>query len=280
VSVAGGFRRGGALFERQRHASTAAIVAFLIGTTGGGSALVAYLATAQLRAWNRLSLFIAFFALFAVGLGLDALRRRLQMRSRGALLAGLALAVVLVAGVLDQTSPRFAPDYKVARARYGNDDRFVKRIERTLPANSMVFQLPYIAFPESPPRFGMIDYDQARGYIHSSTLRWSFGGVKGRSQTDWQDRLTGRQPAAVIEGIAAVGFRGLWIDRFGYPDRGKALEKAVQKVVGPPAFQSDDRRLVFYDLRPYSSRLAAKAGPAGIAKLRFDTLAGPTPPGG
>ena len=66
--------------SRQRHLAVATATTFLLGTTGGISGLFAYAVTPQLRTWTRLAVFIAFFALAAVGLLLDAgaaaLRRR------------------------------------------------------------------------------------------------------------------------------------------------------------------------------------------------------------
>src|SRR2546429_862359 len=63
--------------ERFRHASAAALIAFLLATVGGVSTLVNYWITPQLRAWNRMSVFIAFFSLVALALLLDRLRRRM-----------------------------------------------------------------------------------------------------------------------------------------------------------------------------------------------------------
>ena len=65
----------------------------------------------------------------------------------------------------------------------------------------------------------MTDYDHLRGYLHSDTLSWSYGGVKGRrgrvaatpgGEADRRSRPT-RSPRS--------GFDGVWLDRFGYgPD--------------------------------------------------------------
>src|SRR3712207_7344477 len=61
----------------------AALTAFLVGTTGGVSAILAWVVSPQIRGWNRLSIFIAFFALAAVALLLDALGRRSEERRVG-----------------------------------------------------------------------------------------------------------------------------------------------------------------------------------------------------
>ncbi len=50
-----------------------AMVTLLVATTGGISTLVALLGFSQVRAWNRMSIYVAFFALFSVGFLLDRL---------------------------------------------------------------------------------------------------------------------------------------------------------------------------------------------------------------
>ena len=65
-----------AIDERFRHASAATVIAFLLATVGGISTLINYWVTPQLRAWNRISVFIAFFSFVAVALLLDRLGRR------------------------------------------------------------------------------------------------------------------------------------------------------------------------------------------------------------
>ena len=74
-------------------AGVAAILAFLIATMGGISSLIG-LVYPQLRAWNRLSIFIAFFALIAVAIALDRIGRLLSPRRGGRTI----FAVVLLRG--------------------------------------------------------------------------------------------------------------------------------------------------------------------------------------
>jgi len=45
----------------------AAGLAFLLGTRGGVSTLIACLVTPELRVWNPISIFIAFCSLLAIG---------------------------------------------------------------------------------------------------------------------------------------------------------------------------------------------------------------------
>ena len=82
----------------------------------------------------------------------------------------------------------------MSRARYlsnvESEKAFVHRVEDLLGEDAEIFQLPIVPFPENPPVYRMSDYDHLRAYLHSDTLGWSYGGVKGRA-SDWQQRLVG-----------------------------------------------------------------------------------------
>ena len=42
----------------------------------------------------------------------------------------------------------------------------------------MVYQVPYMAYPEEPAIVNMVDYDPFVGYLHSHDLRWSYGAMR------------------------------------------------------------------------------------------------------
>ncbi|MBA3412824.1 MAG: hypothetical protein H0T09_03965 [Actinobacteria bacterium] len=168
-----------------RHASAATVIAFLVATTGGMAAVVAYFVTPWLHGWNRISTFIAFFSLLAVALGLDRLRGRL---GKGGRLAWPAvLGGVLLVGALDQTTDGFIRPYGAVAGDYRSDREFIRRIERRLPAEASVFQLPHVPFPELEYVGRRLDYDSAKAYVHSDRLRWSYGAMRGRP-ADWPVR--------------------------------------------------------------------------------------------
>ena len=91
------------------------LVCLAFYTRGGLGSLVALFFTPQIRTWSRFVVFIGLLGLLAVGLWLTSTRRR-----RGPLAAGAVAAVVMVVGVVDQTNPGSAPDYRVMRCRHAN----------------------------------------------------------------------------------------------------------------------------------------------------------------
>ena len=266
-SVAG-LGRAAPWLRRHQQLAFAALAAFMLGTLGGVSALIGYLITSQIRGWDRISIMIAFFAIAAVGLGLDALRRRLR---RGYWVVA-ALGLVLVLGIYDQSSKSVIPPYAANGASSGSDGLFVKAIQRIMPDNAEIFELPYVAYPESPPMGAMLDYDLARGFIHTTDgLTWSYGAMKGRPQ-DWAAQAQNLPIAALVPGVAAAGFSGIYIDRYGYADRAKALTAQIQSLTGVTPIVSRDQRLEFFDLRPYAARLRAQFSVAEVARLKRATL--------
>jgi phosphoglycerol transferase len=264
-----GAGRAGPSVARQRQLAFAAMVAFIVGTLGGISALIGYLITPQIRGWDRISIFIDFFALATVAIGLDTIARR-WLRGRR-LWTLLGLAVVLVIGIFDQSSRIAVPTYTVNRLSWGSDGQFVSAIERVLAPGSSVFELPYMAFPEVPPINNMQDYDPLRGYIHSTDLIWSYPVMEARP-ADWDSQTVSLPPGTEIDGVIAAGFQGLWIDRQGYTDAGVQIIGAVQGLLGEAPMNSPDGRFAFFDLRAYGQRLRARYPAAEIASLRTAIL--------
>lgn len=240
---------------RYAYAALGAGLAFLIGTVGGLGVIFAYVVSPQLRAWNRISVFIAFFALVGVGLMLDALGRRIGSGSRRRRWGFAAcLAAVLAVGVLDQTSPSLVPPYKTQDAEYLTDARFVHAIEHRLPAGASVFQLPYVPFPENPPVHRMSDYAELVGYLHSTHLRWSYGQLKG-PPSHWEATVAHQPPAQMLAEVSAAGFKGIYLDTFGYSHRGAALIPALSRTLGVKPLVSSDGRLYFFDMARHNRRL-------------------------
>jgi phosphoglycerol transferase len=228
-----------------RHAQLAALTlaAFLIATVGGGGTLFGVI-WSQVRAWNRLSIFIAFFALAALAFGLGALGRRIRGPAFAAVLAAL-----LALGLYDQTTPGYAPPYETLEGLWDEDRRFIGSLERRLPDGAMVVQLPYETFPE-PPAGRQAVYEPVKAYLHSETLRWSWGAMRGRPG-DWAAAMVAGKPAAdVVAAARRAGFAGILVDRLGYADDGAAMDADLRRALGAQPTPSPNGRYLFFTLAP------------------------------
>ena len=244
-------RRPGSISQRLAPAGWLATFALAIGVLGGGATLIGFILGPWLRTWDRIAIVVAFFALVGLGLALTRLRRRLSRRWRGAALAVVAL-LLLGGGLLDgASSPAQVRPYSEIGERWSNDARFVAAIEQQLPAQAMVYQLPYVTFPET--NFASLkSIDLVRLYLHSTDLRWSAGYMRGR-EPGWQAVQAGPLPELLVL-LRTLGFSGLTVDRLGYvdPETGvdtsPALLAELGAALGEPTARSDDGRLTFFRL--------------------------------
>jgi len=98
-------------------------------------------------------------------------------------------------------------------------------------------------------------YDPFRAYLHSKTLRWSHGAVRGRESDLWQQQVVGRPIAQLVKTLSLAGFAGIYLDRHGYADGGKEIEAGLSSLLGSPALVSGNDRISFFDMASFNWRL-------------------------
>lgn len=229
-----------------------------LAVVGGGGTLFSYLISDKIRAFNRICVYLAFFSLATVAIGLDQIARRGPVA-----VWRVILVCLLVVGLVDQTSATFLPS-QGRETRFREDARYFADIEERLPVGSMIFQLPHVPYPEAGSIHQLEDHEHLRAYLHTRTLRFSHGAMKGRATDRWLDNVATAVPARMVDQIRDAGFAGILLDRRGYPDGARQLEGALRSLLGAP-LESVDGRLLFFDA-------TASAIPPGR-----DTMAGAPP---
>jgi phosphoglycerol transferase len=277
VAAIAGRLRGTLADTRMRQASGAAVTLFLLGTTGGFSALIANLLTGQLRSWGRVSVFIGFFALIAVAVLLDRLRDRLAPVRRGRELFLVVLVAVVTIGFLDQTTPGFVPDYEAQRAQRESRAALVDEIEARIP-QGQVLELPARPFPEyfDPTNSAQIDYDPALPYLDSETLAWSYGAMRGRPE-DWLGSLEGLSTDYVLTAAATAGFDGVWVDHLADARSVGEIDAAIARLTSTAPLESADGRYSFSELSGLAGRIRALIPPSSWAEIHQAALQPPVP---
>jgi phosphoglycerol transferase len=239
-----------------------AVIAVLLGTVGGVGTLFNAYISAMIRCYNRLTVFIAFFALFGLFFALQRLvGRYVRSRRSFAVYAAGALGL-LVVGAYDQCAPWYVPAYAMMKERHSSDVEFGKRMEAVLPEGAMIYQMPYVPFPEHPSVHALTDYDLLRPYFHTRTLRFSYGGMKGREASCWQETLAQRPLAEVVRVLAHAGFSGIYLDRAGFADQGAAVEKQLRALLGVEPLVSPSERQTLFDLTTYAMGLRQRSSEA------------------
>jgi hypothetical protein len=247
ICVAVGRPQGRILGDaRLRLLSGFVIALVLIAEVGGLGSLFNVFVVHEFRCYNRISPFIALFSLAAVAMIVDSF-----LAGRKSYSYWLLAGCVLIFGVFDQIPIAMFSNQPNDKRLFYEDKFFIGQLESRLPAGTMIFQLPHTDFPLDAGRERMLPYDQARAYLHSKTLRWSWG-MPGRNH-NWTT-VTAELPLdQFIERIIFAGFGGLLIDRYGYKD--SEVEQSVLGYLGPSSKFDLGGRWAFFDLGAFRDKL-------------------------
>jgi len=211
-------------------------------STGGLNAILGAFGFTLFRTGCRASIVILAIALVYAARRLTALQKAAASRTDPETLRIGTATAAIAAGIVilwDQVPQAPQPAFTALVARQVEADReFVAQMEAALPAGAMVFQLPIMEYPESPLP-GVPPYDHFRPYLYSKQLRFSFGSMKGRPREQWQQNL-GKVPFEnAIEQIKERGFAAIYINRNGFPDKGRQFEEKLRSLgFEKPAIES------------------------------------------
>lgn len=233
------------------------LAAILLATTGGLGVVFNMLISSMIRAYTRICVFIAFFSLVAVLFYLEPILRRICMGNRTWQFRAAAFAI-LVCGLVDQTPfarSAILPKYKQYSKEYPDRAAFVARMENGLPKNAMVFQLPYLSFPESWKIEKCNDGDLFKPYLVSNSLHWSYGAIRGREADHLGKGIASFRADDMVRAVIASGYLALFIDRAGYADFAETLEDSLTPLLGFEPLESGNGRWAAYSLVKYKSRL-------------------------
>ncbi|HEX2861124.1 MAG TPA: hypothetical protein VHN79_05775, partial [Lacunisphaera sp.] len=97
------------------------------------------------------------------------------------------------------------------------------RLQRDLPPNAKVFQLPVVPFPEAGRTGGMPDYEHLLPYLTATSLHYSYGHLRTAPALRWARYVSRLAPVDMAGALEQAGFSAIWIDPRAYADGASAL---------------------------------------------------------
>jgi phosphoglycerol transferase len=228
------------------------IIALLFATIGGFGSLFSFYVMANFRGQNRMSIIIAFLALFAFGILLELLFNKIKWEW----FKTAFITALLIFGIWDQTAPQFVINQEYIKPQFNLEKRFVEKIEKIVPPQAMIYQLPFSRYPEGGPVHFVQDYQMLKGYFHSKELRWSYGAMKERETERLILHISTLDPKYMVNSLYKLGFAGIYIDRNGYTDQAQELEAKLNDILNVQPIVSEDNRLSFFSLSNFKSEIA------------------------
>ncbi len=248
-----------ALLDRRKHADTRrwqmieclsvlTISVTLLGISDGLGTMVAFVTNLGLRGYNRVSIFLMLFALTGIALLLDGWLDRHPKREKVML---PVLVAVTALGLWDQFGQRWDILQAEAQARadeWYSDEAFGQKLEDTEEDGAMILQLPYHAYPEQGPVRDMSDYHELTEYIHTRTLRFSYGSMNGSVADQTVQQLTALPLEQMVRQAKADGWSGICIDRRAYmDDESETMSRELAELLaGKTHFVSENGNLEYF----------------------------------
>lgn len=198
------------------------LLAILLGAMGGLGGMLSDLSwsilgpkfpLSQARGWDRVVIFVAFFALLASAWGMDRLlgwmiRRGKLPSTRGRTLAWCCAFAVFAFGVYDQVKGVPRRVFSHDDAIYLSDHKFFTAIDALYRGSYQVFQWP-VMFPWGGSYNGIYYTDGYRPLLNSRRMDLSFGGDPDSKQGEWLTSLSRMPPERIFAQLCATGFEGV-----------------------------------------------------------------------
>lgn len=241
---------------------------FLLATIGGFGSIFNLLIGPHIRCYNRVAVFIAFFSYTAIGIVLSSFDRKIKTLS-SKLLFYFLLIIMIVSGIFDVTLfARSKSMHASAEQQYWPLKQFVGEIEKQLPDNAMIYQMPYTPYPHTPALHRMLAHQHLAPYLMSKHLRWSWPSLSGRSMSLARCLSEMTNIQELVRALIVIGYDGIWIDRYGYEDNGEQVISSISSLAHSPVLQSQDKRFVFISLQEEKKKLYETTDYLEIDKLR------------
>ena len=204
--------------------SVSVVFLLLVGTTGGLGTTLSYIGLKQIRAWNRISIFLAFGTIAIFCLCLQSISRRISNPVRAIL-----VILILSIGIFDQVGGM----YNVRSIRDNNEfdlsTEFIQKIENLSPSGTAIYSLPYMTFPESGNSHNLQTYQNGIGFLVSERLQWSYGALKFSDGDVFFSELSKQSIKKQLRIINRLGFGGIYVDVRGFADNGKLIIEEIEK---------------------------------------------------
>lgn len=222
------------------------IFAILFATMGGFCSLFNFLITAEIRAYNRISVYIAYISILTFCIFIDHFIKVKNMFF-------YILFTFIFSFALYEQLPYVNFFDQNAKNIYLQDKRIIETIEKEMPENSAIYQLPTVGMYTFFQNSKSNPYKHLIGYIFSKKLKWSYGSETTRKENNWYNEVNTMNAKDLLNEISYAGFDGLYIDRevYGNDKYINSLIIDIKNIIKKDPIISDERNIVFFDIRDF-----------------------------
>jgi hypothetical protein len=252
-------------------------IVLFFNTGGLNSMIAAFTGFTLFRTATRYSVVVLAVVLLYVAERLSAWQRNAASRHpadtlRTGMITAAIAACLLVLWDQVPRGPTFEKT-SLIRKVVESDREFVGKLESALPDKALVFQLPVM---DGTPIAGVPSSDHYRPYLYGNRLRWTHGAQPGTKTLQWQQsvqqklvegasvdqqaqqvRFVADNVRRAVDEMRGKGFAAIYVNRNGFPDRGKGLFDALLDLgyETPPIYSpAGDLACILLDNQPTAAK--------------------------
>lgn len=211
----------------------------LIGSIGGFGEIFNMFVTPQMRCYNRISIVITCICFWVMAYLLNFFWCKNKIK------VGVFSVVIFAIGLFDQVT-MFPIDNNIFMQ--GMCEDYFGAIQEIADEDAMIYELPYMDFPEAGLVNDLQDSELFMGYLFTDDIRWSYGGMRGRNVAAKKLFFDEGMSLLFVKNILDAGFSGVYIDTKGYEDGGEKIIDFYSHDLGLQPLISDNNKLYYYDL--------------------------------
>ena len=202
--------------------------------------IFAYIATAQIRAWNRLLPYVLLLVI--VGASAALASWRWPRRKVAALVVAAALIAVTVVEMVLPWRNLYAavPAYGQSQVNAARD--YADQVNASLPEDCGVLTLPFVAYPGAGPLVQMDDYDHFLLTLTNPQRPISYGAYRESSSAREFERLSNQPINESVWELKSLGYCGVHVNTRGYEDPQPVLDQ-LASVLGQPVAEVEQWKM-------------------------------------
>lgn len=183
---------------------------FLYSLIGGINLILGVLNFQIFRAPNRFSIYIYTIILLYLCIK--------SSRIRNNLLRWVISGFILFVGLFDNL-PKINHSFQEPIRKIVNEDiKMGNSLMNNLEKGDMVFQFPFMEFPEVGPIKKMGDYEHLRAFLNTKDIKFTYGNGKGRGIELWQSKIELDYDGQFIDQIESYGFSAIYFNKKAYDE--------------------------------------------------------------
>lgn len=235
-----------------RYLSFLILGVIFVASSGGLGLVIGHTITSVIRAYGRISIYIAFIGIFCFLFFWQKIEKKFQSNQKKLIIFYLISGIFSIYAFLYQLNVShpgyYADDIK---NQFYSDKDLMGKVRGNLPVGTKVFQLPITQYPGALGGCSFDSYDLFKPYLHGDEYSWSFGSLADSESFVWQSNLQIEGDIEEFIGeIVGQGFGAVYLDVRSCEDM-ELIKNEILDYTNGELYLSESRESMIIDLKNF-----------------------------